>query len=62
LRVIAVNALGSGTPSDRITLVPAALPQPPAEIRVTYGIEGTLTLDWDVPTDTGGGDATSVPS
>ena len=36
LRVVANNARGAGQPSDRITLVPAALPSAPAAIRVCY--------------------------
>jgi hypothetical protein len=60
LRVVPYNALGQGEPSDPIQLVPAALPTPPAVIRVTYHREGYLTLDWDVPVDTGGGDSVAV--
>lgn len=62
LRVVPINALGAGEPSDPIRLVPAALPSPPAVIRVTFARSGYLTLDWDVPTDTGGGDSTTVPA
>jgi hypothetical protein len=43
-------------------LIPAALPIAPAEITITYGILGTLTLDWPIPVSTGGGDQTSIPS
>jgi hypothetical protein len=67
LRVVARNALGLGEPSDRIQLVPAALPKyppiippdtGPAAIRVTeHGLDGSLALEWDVPADTGGSDA-----
>ena len=60
LRVIAENAIGSGVPSERIELVPAALPNPSAQIRVTYIVNGDITLDWDVPTDTGGGDQSLI--
>lgn len=56
-----INALGIGEPSDPIQLVPAALPTPPAVIRVTYARTGYLTLDWDVPVDTGGGDSIAIP-
>ncbi len=62
LRVVAANARGLGEASDRITLVPAALPSPPAAIRAQYPLDGSLALDWSVPADTGGGDATSVPA
>ena len=63
LRVIAWNDLGDGEPSDRITLVPAALPSAPAEIRTTtYGLDGSLALEWDIPSDTGGGDQSAVPA
>jgi hypothetical protein len=62
LRVVPLNSRGAGEPSDPILLVPAALPSAPAAIRVTYARDGYLTLDWDVPTDTGGGDATTVPA
>jgi hypothetical protein len=37
-------------------LTPASLPNGPADISVAYGADGTLTLTWDVPTDTGGGE------
>lgn len=62
LRVVVRNALGLGEPSDRIQLIPAALPKyadiGPAAIRVTeYGLDGSLALEWDVPADTGGSDA-----
>jgi hypothetical protein len=60
LRVLARNALNVGEPSDRITLVPAALPSAPAAIRVTYGQDGSLALDWDASADTGGGDAIAI--
>jgi hypothetical protein len=62
LRVVALNALGTGEPSERIVLIPAALPSASPEIRVSYGLDGSLTLDWDVPLDTGGGDQTSIPA
>ena len=39
---------------------PAALPSPPAEVRVSHGADGSLTLDWDVPLDTGGGDQVAI--
>jgi len=60
LRVLARNALSVGEPSDRITLVPAALPSAPAAIRVAYGQDGSLALDWDASADTGGGDAIAI--
>jgi len=60
LRVLARNSLNIGEPSDRITLVPAALPIAPAAIRVTYGQDGSLALDWDASADTGGGDAIAI--
>jgi hypothetical protein len=60
LRVVASNMLGRGQASDRIVLYPAALPSGPAAIRVSYGSDGTLGLDWDVPLDTGGGDQVAV--
>ena len=60
LRVVARNLLGLGKPSDRTTLDPAALPSGPEAVRVTYGADGTLTLDWDVPADTGGGDQVAI--
>ena len=56
LRVIAVNSNGAGEASDSIQLIPAALPSAPAEITVTYNDDGSLTLDWPIPLDTGGGD------
>lgn len=60
LRVVAVNANGDGEPSDSIDLIPSALPSGPAGIYVTYNDDGSLTLDWDVPADTGGGDQAYV--
>jgi hypothetical protein len=60
LRLRARNLLGLGEPSARITLYPAALPSAPAEVRTTYGADGTLTLDWDIPLLTGGGDQSAV--
>ena len=60
LRVVARNALGLGTPSGRVTLTPAALPSAPASIAVVYEADGSLTLSWPLPTDTGGGDQTSI--
>ena len=61
LRVVASNLLGRGQASDRVTLYPAALPSGPEAIRVSFGSDGTLALDWDVPLDTGGGDQVAVP-
>jgi hypothetical protein len=43
-------------------LIPAALPSGPSEITVTYNDDGSLTLDWPVPADTGGGDQTYIDS
>jgi len=60
LKILAVNALGSGYWSDIIVLTPSALPSGPVNIYVVFNIEGTLTLSWDVPMDTGGGDAIAV--
>lgn len=61
LRVVAKNGICplsvcDGAGSDHIDLIPAALPDAPAEITITYGILGTLTLDWPIPVSTGGGD------
>ncbi len=60
MRISAINALGNGYWSDPIVLTPSALPSGPVNIYVVYNIEGTLTLSWDVPLDTGGGDAIAV--
>lgn len=60
LKIRAKNDLDWGYWSDTIVLTPSALPSGPANIYVTYNIEGTLRLDWDVPLDTGGSDAIAV--
>lgn len=67
LRVVAKNGICpltvcDGAGSDHINLIPAALPDAPAVITITYGILGTLTLDWPIPVSTGGGDQTSIAS
>ena len=59
---MAINSLGAGEPSERIELIPAALPSGSTAIRVSYGLDGSLTLDWDVPLDTGGDDQSSIPA
>ena len=51
-----MNTNGAGEASDSIELIPAALPSAPSTISVTYNDDGSLTLDWTVPADTGGGD------
>lgn len=54
--MVAVNSNGDGEASDPIELIPAALPSADETITVAYNDDGSLTLDWTVPLDTGGGD------
>ena len=58
LRVIAINSIGEGTPSDKIDLIPSALPSAPASISVTTALlrKDYNDLVWTASTDTGIGD------
>jgi len=61
LRVVAQNALGFGTESSSISLIPATLPVAPASITVTSYGTNHLDLQWPTPVDTGIGDMVSIP-
>ena len=60
LRIVAMNSLGYGTPSQSIQLTPAALPSAPGSIIVTAYGGDYLALSWTSPTDTGASDSSTI--
>ena len=55
--VASVNSAGTGSDSSAVTAVPLSVPGPPASLTGTPG-NGTLTVSWSVPTNTGGSSIT----
>jgi len=56
LRVVPLNAIGRGQPSDSVFLTSAALPSASLNISVSEFGESYLVLEWTVPLNTGIGD------
>ena len=52
MRVIAVNAVGDGPPSDTTTGTPKGPPDAPGNVQASGNAE--LTVTWDAPNDRGG--------
>ena len=53
VRVMAVNAVGDGTPSTEAAVTPATTPGPPRALRTQRG-DSSGTVEWSPPSATGG--------
>ena len=53
VRVVAVNAVGDGTPSSEVSLTPATTPGPPRILETQRG-DRSVTVRWSSPSATGG--------
>ncbi len=52
VRVVAVNAVGDGEPSQGASLTPATVPGAPADLDVARGVR-SVTVSWGAPSDGG---------
>ncbi len=57
VRVRATTARGDGTASGEVSVVPAAIPSVPRNLRATRG-DGAAVVEWDAPADDGGSPVT----
>ena len=57
VRVLAVNARGDGEGSMEVPFTPATSPGPPRSVVAVRG-DGSVTVTWEEPTDTGGSPVT----
>lgn len=60
ITITATNVVGSGVPSQAVTLIPSALPSAPGSITLSDYQITSMTLQWTAPADTGIGDATTI--